>query len=290
MGTFLKYTGYCLLLIMGSAVLLDVCYSYIYANSPARNKVQYIINQKDVHIDYIFLGSSRTENHIDCELVKLITGKSCLNFGLQGSSISDAASILQIIIDNKITYDKVLLQVDYSLNSESHSTNFISTITPFISESFLSKRVIDDLHNPWTYKIPFVRYAANDKIIGVREALLQIIGKKPNVDLSNGFIGRNGEGIDVKGDLPAQVISENKEIIRMKELEPKDLVLFSAPYCPGTPSRDLFMRSLNEHYPENNDYVSIFDKNQEYFSDCGHLNKKGAQEFTQILTQDLLLD
>ena len=69
MYRFLKHTGGIIILSIIILFVLDALYSYTFSVSEPRSKIQKLLQLKDVHYDYAFLGSSRTENHIDCEIV-----------------------------------------------------------------------------------------------------------------------------------------------------------------------------------------------------------------------------
>lgn len=290
MTGFLKHIFGLLLILIIGAFILDAVYTAAFHTGFARNKTQYAIQLKDSHIDYIFLGSSRVDNHIDCELITELTGKSCLNLGLQGSKTNDSAAFLQILINNNVSYEKILFQLDYSVNFDAYSPQFRSYIVPFINSKSVSDNIVKDLNIPNMYNLPFIRYAANDKLIGFREVLLQLYGKPSRQDLTNGFEGRDGVGVNIKGKLPSSIKENNNGVLWMQELEPKKLVFFTAPYCKGATNRDLMITDLKDKYPSVTSFINIFDDEELYFTDCGHLNNKGAQSFTRILTQDLLLN
>lgn len=270
-------------------VMFDYLYTAAFENSNPRNKVQLAATLHNRNVDYIFLGSSRVENHIDCDLVEELTGKSCINLGLQGSKINDAKAISILLEANKVTYEKLLLQVDYIYNFNNYSPSLVATIIPFTSRENFSKALKDDLDLPLAYNIPFLRYASNDKLIGIREVILQYAEKKPKVDLSNGFNPLEGIGIEISGDFPNEIATNNAELNEMLATV-DNLVLFTAPYCKNTSNRDNYMDALTKRFPNLKNYISIFDEKEQYFSNCGHLNAKGAQEFTEILTRDILLD
>lgn len=57
---------------------LDTVYTEVYIRSHIRNKTKYVLQMNNQKINYIFLGSSRVENHIDTELVNKLTSKKAL--------------------------------------------------------------------------------------------------------------------------------------------------------------------------------------------------------------------
>lgn len=290
MSSFIKYLSVILVILTILLFLMEGIYTASFQKGFSRNKIQYVIQLSDKHIDYIFLGSSRVENHIDCELVTRLTGKSCINLGLQGSKTIDSAALLQILVDNGVTYEKVLFQLDYAVNFDSYSPAFKSYIAPFIKNKNIDENLIGQLDLPNSFKMPFIRYANNDKIVGVREVLLQLYGKPGRIDFSNGFEGLEGTGKNIKGRLPQRIKPNNKGVIWMKKLEPHKMVFYTSPYCSAATNRKEMILSLQSNYPSVISYIDIFDDKEIYFVDCGHLNKHGASSFTEILTKDLLID
>jgi hypothetical protein len=286
---FLKYTGWILIITIASAYLLETLYTHAFTTGFSRNKTQYVVQLKEVHIDYIFLGSSRVENNIDCELVTQLTGKSCINLGLQGSLAIDSAALLQILKDHKVTYEKVFFQLDYAVNYDSYAPVFLSSIAPYQHTDLLSSEFKKKLHTP-SIQLPFVRYAANDKIIGLREVLLQLYKKPPNVDFTNGFLGRDHVGSKMKGSLPTEISDTNHGVNWLRKSEPNHLTLYTAPYCKNATNRGVFVKKLEEAYPQVISFIDLFDQTDTYFADCGHLNRNGASRFTRILVEELLLN
>jgi len=289
MMSFFKHIVFCLLIVLIAAWLLDIIYTASFNTGFSRNKTQYAVQLKNTHIDYVFLGSSRVENNIDCELVTKLTGKSCLNLGIQGSKINDSAALLQLLVDNNVTYENVLFQLDYTVNLNGNAPAFLSSIAPYENTGMLSLQFEKQLKNPIKNTIPFVRYARNDKIIGLREVVLQFAEKSPKTDLTNGFLGIDRIGNTVKGDLPLKVTKNNKGVQRMKKIEPNKLLFFTAPYCKNAANRNVFIKELQNAYPEVLSFIDLFDNNNDYYADCGHLNITGAQKFTERITKELLI-
>lgn len=271
-------------------VLLDHTYTAAFQNEIPRNKVQLAATLENTHIDYIFLGSSRVENHIDCDLITKITGKSCLNLGLQGSRINDAKALVLLLESNNITYEKLLMQVDYIYNFNNYSPSLISGIVPFVTKRSFPRELKEDLNLPISYNIPFVRFAYNDKLSGLREVLMQFVGKKPSIDLSNGYNPLEGVGQKVSGEFPNQIAATNSGLDELLAINNNRIILFTAPYCKNTGNREDFMEVLIKRYPNLKNFSAIFDEEEQYYSNCGHLNKEGAAKFTEILTKDILLN
>ncbi len=289
MKRFLIY----LIKIIGIVIVLmytlDAIYSYTFENGIPRNKIQKILQLKNKHYDLAFLGSSRTENHIDCELIEQITGKSCINLGISGGTIGDMLILMTLAESKGITFNKVFLQVDYAYNHTGISNNFRASLSPFINNSNVKKELNKGKERGYYSYIPFYRYMKYDKVVGFREFLSVLLKRKPKTDLDVGFSAKKGKGLAVSGKLPNKFNDKNEELNALFKLMDKNnskLICFTAPYCKAVENREN-LNVLKSRIPSLLYYVSIFDKHPEYFYNCGHLNIEGARQFTRILIEDI---
>ena len=108
----MKYLiGFCFLFLV-ITTCLDFIYTNIYARGNTDSTLRRAIDFKDQKWDVVFFGSSRVVNNIDCKLITELTGKSCLNMGVMGSTSKNDAIIFEILLkNNKI--EKAFFQVDY---------------------------------------------------------------------------------------------------------------------------------------------------------------------------------
>ncbi|MBZ9729729.1 hypothetical protein LB467_08505 [Salegentibacter sp. JZCK2] len=292
MRKFLKYIAQILILITVLAVSLDHIYSYIYQNSKPRLKVQKILQLKNTHYDVAFFGSSRTENHIDCELVERVTGKSCINLGISGASITDMYILMEFAELNNIKFDKAFMQIDYNYNHTGLTNFFKAGIIPFINKSDIRSLIPSQDRKDAYFKIPFYRYLIYNKVLGTRELIASLMNRKNNLDFSLGFTPKIGQGTAVSGSFPSKLKRNNNDLDKMISLSEKSgtkLLFFTAPYCDEVENRHI-IHSLEKRLPNWKNYISIFDNKEENYFNCGHLNKEGAQEFTKIITEDLILN
>lgn len=291
MPGLIKHISIILILFTVLTLILDVIFQKAYQSSVPRNKVQLVANLSDTHIDYIFLGSSRTENHIDCEQVEKLTGKSCINLGLQAGRIKDYRILVDIIQRNRVTYNNLFIQLDYSYNFDDYSKGFLAQLMPFINQANFPRSSYENLEIPYYYRLPYLRFASNEKKIGFRETLLQWLQKSVKGNLQNGFVPLEGSGTNISGHFPKEIAPSNQALQDIIEsVETNRLVLFTSPYCKNGENRDVFIQELKARFSSLQDYSALFDKNEKYFVNCGHLNKEGAERFTKILTQEILLD
>jgi hypothetical protein len=263
----------------------DIAYTSIYRNGAPRNKVQKIFQLKNQYYDFAFFGSSRVENHIDCELVKQLTGKSCINLGMAGTTIGDMLVMMKLANENGITFGNTVLQVDYNYNSTGLSKSFKANLTPFINSSAIVNKSLQDP----LQKIPFYRYMHYDKVIGFRELTATALKIDSKIDLDNGFLPKFGEGVDTAGKIPEYFAQRNDEIeaiIKLSRDLGTKLHFFTAPFCKQMENRQN-LEKLNILLPNLHNYYAMFDTNDSYFYNCGHLNIKGANKLTELLIVDL---
>lgn len=281
-----------MVMVTGLMVILDTMYSYVFKASEPRSKIQKILQVSERHYDYVFLGSSRTENHIDCEIITKITGRSCINFGISGGTIGDMLVLMKLMEVNKVTYDKVFLQVDYNYNHKGLSANFKARLMPFVNEPLVRKELdIVGMGNAQKI-VPFYRFMKNDKVIGFREFVTSVLNKKPRTDLNVGFAPKEGIGNIAATSFPKVIRESNTEIEVLKDFvqaNKKELFFFTAPYCSEVNGRERAMKQIKKRLPELWDYSNLYDDTYEYFYNCGHLNIHGAQDFSRIIANRELL-
>ncbi|WP_081212343.1 hypothetical protein [Salegentibacter sediminis] len=290
-----KFLKYALGLFLVAAILmvsLDYFYSYAFRNSEPRLKVQKILQLKDQHFDIAFFGSSRTKAHIDCNLIEELTGKSCINLGVSGATITDMNFIMKAVVSNNITFNKAFMQIDYNYNLIGLTKLVKAGIVPFLTDSKI-KNVFPEREkgNPY-YWLPFYRYFVYNRNYGIRNLFASIIQKKSNIEINLSITPNEGQGLYVDGSFPGSLIDKNEDLNEMIDFTNnigKPLVLFTAPYCKKVENRYI-IDSIQKRLPELKNYISVFDKQQKYFFNCGHLNKTGAREFTRILTGDNLME
>lgn len=270
---------------------LNILYTYTFNNGVARSKIQYILQQKNVSYDYVFFGSSRSECHIDCALVEELTGKSCLNLGISGSTLQDALVLIELMNAQDIEIKNAFVQVDYMYNTTGFSSNFKARLLPFSNDVKINKFLVGDDKSLANEYLPFYRYLKNDHVIGFREVFNLLIGKKALVDFDNGFRPILGNSVLRNQSLPETIITTNPSIEAMelifKEKE-MNFYFFVAPICSSVVHNG-YINKLKTKIPNLHNYRSVYDGRQALFFDCGHLNARGAQEFTRLLTNDLIL-
>jgi len=287
MKKFLKYLFFIVFVILFSMVVLDKAYTYVYENSLPRNKTQHILQLNDIKIDYIFLGSSRVENHIVTRLVEEKTGKRALNLGVQGGRLDDAFLMLKLLKNNNVSTEKVFIQVDYLFNFENPSTIVGTESLPYIrSNEIISEHNKNHPDFKQNYYFPFYRYCKNDFKLGFREFFNSIRQKKPRIDLTDGFNPINEIFSDNNPSLPGTIRYQNKNIEAINSFckdNKIEVVYFCAPFCKDMKNIE-YIDKLKLRIPTLIDFSREIMSN-EFFKNCTHLNEKGAKLFTEKLIE-----
>lgn len=291
MKIFIRHLTILIVIVALSMIVFDKVYTCVYEQAFPRNKIQYVLQLKNKKIDYIFLGSSRVENHIVTKIVEQETGKKALNLGMQGGKLDDVFLMLKFLVHNNISTDKVFIQVDYIYNFENPSTIVGTESLPYIRSNDIIRdhRKSNDDYS-LNYNIPFYRYAKNDFKLGFREFFSCLLGKRSRMDLSDGFDPKNEIFTNKTAGLPNKILLKNRNIEELNLFckENKiDLIFFCAPFCNGMENME-YIDKLKNRIPNLIDFSRSI-KSNEYFQDCAHLNEKGAKLFTQKLISSCIL-
>ncbi|MGZ0017437.1 hypothetical protein [Yeosuana sp. AK3] len=296
MKRFLRNSIVILVGIIMVLFLLDNLYTYVYNNTFPRNKTQYILNLKEGEkLDYVFIGSSRVENTIITSQIEKITHRRSLNLGSGGAKLDDMNIFLRLLIDKNIKIDRLFVQVDYLFNDESNSDIVRAQILPYLKDNkvindYLKK--VDTNYNK-NYYIPFYRYATNDYRLGFREFVSSSMGKKPKIDLKDGYVALFGniKKRDTENyELPNFILKSNKSIIEIDSIckvNKIEVTYFCAPFCSKVIDNG-YVNKLGKKISGFKNYSRVI-KTDSSFINCSHLNNQGAQEFTKLLIEDLNL-
>jgi hypothetical protein len=294
MKKFCRYIFGGLLVILLVMMVLDLLYTKTYETAYPRSKFQYLRSLKNKKVDYIFIGSSRVENGIVPSIVKQKTGKEAVNFGFQAAKLTDIYTLLQLIKEYRIQYEKILIQVDYIYNSEEGHSNILEyEMMPFVRENYITKEYLNRFaKNPIAnYYIPFYRYCNNDLKLGFREVFANIIHKKNNVIKDFGYVANYGNSTKLEGALPALILDKNAELDSIQSFVKQnkmEVIFYCAPFCKNNKNQD-FTSKLKKKIQGFQDFSGVITDDR-MFVNCNHLNDSGAKRFTEILTEKLLIE
>jgi hypothetical protein len=264
MSKFVVFIGKLLFITLLSAVLLDIAYTLVYLNSTQRNKIQHVLTAKDKKFDVLFMGSSRTQNHMVAKVFN-DKGIKAFNFGMSGSKLDETALLLKLMLENEYKIKNIILDVDLNLNSNSYSDGVRSMYMPYLHTSKTIQQHYQNIpeYNQLFY-IPFYRYIKNDAKIGFREMFFSLVNKKTNALNNDGFYA-------------IKMLCQKNNI---------NLIAIATPMCQGSDS-DAYFNRIKSVYPEVYNYENKVTDDR-YFSSCGHLNEKGATVFTTIILNDFI--
>lgn len=273
--------------MLGLMTGLDLCYTLLYAHIPPRNKFQYLRQMQPQRIDYVFLGSSRTANHIVPDIVTALTGKKALNLGVEGAGLADNLLTLKMLIDRKIEIKHLYLQVDYVYNSSDVTLLGNTDALPFIHDDVVSTHLKGKMKDFYPcYYIPFYRYMVSDHRLGVREAGMSLARRAPRTDLQTGYVALEGHTDSGPVKLPREIARSNTsldEILSICKSRKIRLTLFCAPFYPGTDTA--YISALKKRLPGFHDFSGTIT-NPQLFYNSGHLNREGALKFTEMLIRE----
>ncbi len=296
MRQFIKYLFILLSILIISMIILDSLYTYVYSSvKEPRTKFQFLKSLENKKIDYIFLGSSRVENSINCNQIETYTGKKAVNLGFQASKMCDIFTVLKLLKKYNITYEKVYIQLDYNYNIDGYSNVLSYEMMPFIHDNQIIKQHYLNYLNlsPLYYYVPFYRYMQNGHKIGIRDFFATLTQKKIKNSFIKfkGFAARRGVNNELLQDsLPNQIKPRNlyyDKIVAYCTQNKIDATYYCAPFKIAVKNLD-YIDKLKSKVPNLIDYSKRI-KNNNMFLDNYHLNEDGANYFTQIIIDDLLL-
>ncbi|MGL2967522.1 hypothetical protein [Flavobacterium sp. XGLA_31] len=271
-----------LILTMG---LLDVLYTTVYLQSNSRNKIAYLYNSKDLNYDVVFLGSSRVNNHFVPKIFN-DRGYKSYNFGITRSRLEESALMLKLMVERHYKIKNLILQVDLNINTNDHSEAIRSLFMPYLHRSQIIRDHYKNIpeYNQLMY-IPFYRYMHYDARVGFREMYYSLVHKRTNVLDNDGFHAlTSNPGKMVPADLSKYYPKRNVAYEEIKAICKKNhinLIAVTTPMCMSTINRDYF-NHIQEIYPEIHRFENAVTDDK-YFATCGHMNKAGAEAFTQII-------
>lgn len=289
MQKFLVFIVKLLAMLVISVVVLDFAYTAIYLQSSNRNKIEYVYNSKDQNFDVVFLGSSRTQNHMVAKLFN-DNGIKAYNFGMSGSKLDETALLLKLMIERNYKIKNIILDVDLNLNSNSKSKGVSSMYMPYLH---CSETIRNHYKNHASYTkmlyIPFYRYIENDAKIGFREMFFSLTHKKSNALSNFGYFPLHGEGKNMNYNLSDYAPKRNVAYEEIKAICKKNnihLIAIATPMCQECPS-DAYFNAIKSVYPEVYNYENKITDDKD-FASCGHMNVSGATKFTTIILNDFI--
>ncbi|MFT5891883.1 MAG: hypothetical protein ACI9Y7_001990 [Dokdonia sp.] len=271
--------------------ILDRYYTYIFENQHPNSKLQQILQDENPDYDVIFIGNSRIECGIDCELFTELTGKTCMNYGLAGSALKEQLLVLKLLEAQNKKVEQVYVQLDFPVNKESIFPSIKAEVIPYTDNALLKEFIKSDLSFGEKY-VPFYKYMTNDRIVGFREVFAMSIKKRSGINLNNGWTPKKGHNFKDISPLskPLKITGEVKYISEIERTATSlgNVNWIIAPYCKYKKNRSM-EDEFKQIFPDLTSYMSIYDDKESFYFDCGHLNVEGARIFTKQIAEDFLL-
>ena len=270
-------------------IVLDFSYTYIYVNKDTiRTKIEYIFQNKGKKYDYIFLGSSRVEFHINTFMIDKETGKKSINFGISGQNLPETFLTLKLLNQQNISAKKFFINIDEADLVEKSKKKFsgVSYFLPYIKNKEINNHLKEyDLDYFKDTKIPFYRYINYGYKIGYRELLLKLGNKKRAKKFYIGLedvLKTDTISNNFKKKYYTELLNEISLFAKEKKIE---LIFYTSPYY-NVKNEATFKEVLKKEniFP----YIDSVT-NPKLFKDAGHLNKYGANKFTKMLIRDFNL-
>jgi len=281
MKSFLTY-----LLVLLGIILVFQCigewvYTYVYENGSYRNKAMWVRDlQPSNNLDFVILGNSRANYHIDPLQIEGTTGLKGLNLGYNSSHPFDSELMLQEVLKNTNT-KRVFVQLDHSYRTEAPDEVGSLPWLPFIKERNIQKTFSSyDTIFGGLAALPFYRYQKYESELGFRNIALSALGKSPKFVATAGFTP-NFNSFIKKGFEPFVIENEQNAAIEslIQLCKEKDIQIefFTAPVYQFKGDYDVLELRVSNY-----SNLSKTIKDKKYFIDEIHLNAEGAQIFTEI--------
>lgn len=285
MKFFLQYLGILSLILIVMAYIADGISVFAFTHTENRGKVNYAYNAKPLVLDVIVLGSSRAENHLSDNPFTQ-KGRAFFNFGMSGSKLKETSLLLKLLIEKKWTMKTILLQVDVNMAIEESNVKGEASFYPYLNESKIIEEHLFQQNNNCLKGLPYYRFLKNSTVIGFRESFMAMGNFKTKMKDHNGFYPLDGmteKGSETSNFRPKRnkYYEEIKTICKKNKIR---LIAITTPYCQNNVSYTRFVEKLVHIYPEIKRYDQVVTDNK-FFSTCGHMNKVGAEIFTEYIIE-----
>lgn len=247
--------------------------------------------------DIIILGSSRAFHHYNSEIIERRTGLSTQNAGYSGQSTVFYNAIFKSILRRHVPKIVVLDMIPYSVGNYSDSFEKLTCLLPYYGEHEETTDII--------YRIsPLERYKVISSLYRYNSTPYYLLKEKiyPTKGIKKGFKPIIGLIDSTKFHKPGkieefelsdyQVKSLNEILLIAKE---RNLIVVLT-ISPTLYKTDIYknLRQYLSAYADNQD-VFLFDyslteefKKAGFFYDPIHMNKQGADYFSELISDDLI--
>jgi len=277
-------------------------------------KTRWVLELKDKHVDYVFLGSSRMANMIASKDFDSTLQTTSINLATPGSSYGESYVLFQQYLAHGNTAKTLVLSFD--LFKSRHRDFKGEAFTPLVFKQFdffpyeevpEIKSVYNSYTSPWHIDLwkylPFSRYAEFNTYFKVDPMLQFMFDGKPQQATFNTTTGEQliynfdfkGEKSAVPGGIQLGPRSEQYllKILALAKQHNISIILVTAPYYKmkafDRKNHTLYVDFLEDKF--NTRYIDFTASNEwktyTYFSDAIHTNVYGSKLYTQMLCDSL---
>jgi hypothetical protein len=261
-----------------------------------------------VNSDIVIYGSSRAWVHIDPKMISDSLKVSCYNLGINGHNFWLQYLRHQLLLEKNTKPKLIIHSLDaFTLQKNEDLYNAEQFLPYMLWNNQIKEATISYNGFPFVdYEIPLIRYYGRQEAINTAIELYTNPHNNP-IQRIRGYQGQGREwnsdfekakskmkGYNVKIDPPSQLLFENY----LKECRSKNIkiiLVYTPEYIEGQKfvmNRDSIIKMYNKFsteykipfYDYSNDTISY---NKKYFYNSLHLNKKGAELFTNKLINRL---
>lgn len=290
---------------------------------PAENEVWNDIYDGKIKADIAIYGSSRAWVHYDARLFENLTGVSAYNFGEDGSNIMIQLIRHKEYIKNNQPPKLILLSVDMWTIRKNVNTYPTERYYPYMLFKTDIKRMLVEHKidfDPVLFWIPLLRYLKSKSLmqelfenpndssviaLGKYEVKLNENGKVRDMGYrgmeltfnEDDYIRQKNELKDYEVNVDPIIIDVfNNFIVELKSLGIKIIMIYPPEYKKGqsiVSNRDDIIDKFDSIAMSNqvqfyNYSDSLISNDKKYFYNVQHLNKEGAEIFTQSVVNSII--
>lgn len=285
---------YRVLLLVCIAIVLDLSFGYILdymlerakGGLDARNNYICFGSNEDI----LVMGSSRAAHHYNPELITQLTGLSCYNCGQDGNGIVLSYGFWKLI--SKRYSPKMLIYEitpSHDILSDHDNHRYLGILKPYYYHEGIAQ-IFEDVDPTEKYKMMSNLYRYNSKALNVLTNFLRPVSEVGHkgflpVDKEMDVMKINANSVyNKKGEYGVDSLKLEYFRKMIEEVGDTQLLFVVSPLWYGMdpeqfkPLADLCKSKGIKFMDYSNDPKYIH--NNDYFYDPGHLNLKGANEFT----------
>jgi hypothetical protein len=303
-----KYILYILIAIVATYAVRELLYMGIRKNKIGEYDKLNTIFLKTSNFENIIIGSSRSESHFNPDIIKKETGLSTYNMGMEGEFMPLILGVLRSYLEKNKPPKRVFLNVDIHPYTGKIVVNRFPRFFAYLNKQPLYKALQQTDERFWAFKfIPFYSMPYfNDKYLNA--ALRGYTGIESTFDKSfaNGYVpipDNKYTNLDTADytpflSLPQPIIFSSLDSI-IKICSSNNIKL----YFVFTPMYYKGYNAVTNGLELTNQFKSIALKNnlscldystdsicnyKSNFADPYHLNKKGAEAFSNKFAKDII--